>query len=671
MGAYYQASIDSFIDSDVRQIVGELATAHARDGYRTQFTTQTRAWADVIPSLQTTLRALVGRKPESRSWSLILEFPLYRLRKRLDGVLLAKASIVVLEFKVGAAAFSAGDERQVEEYALDLRDFHAGSKGQRLIPILLATMANRADFHLSEPSVRVWPVARTGLPQLDDILERIPLNHQPAIEVQEWIRSAYRPVPTIIEAATQIFAGNDVRSITMADASNLDQASTCLVEWIRNARTQGKRLLIFLTGVPGSGKTLAGLKAVHDAISTGADQAGDIVYLSGNTPLVTVLRESLALDNWQRSRGGATTLTLDEVRRGVRTRIQHINDFLKTYLEDDHGDCPHEHAIVFDEAQRAWDEEQGAKKFGRLASEPTLLLELMDRQPDWCACVCLVGGGQEINTGEEGVVGWGRALRQMSPERTRDWTVVAPADVIGGGASTAGLSIGQLPDGLQVIEENKLQLEVPIRSFRSPKVAEWVSHVLAGRAAEASATSRELGEYPILLTRSLAESKARLLESCRGERRCGLVASSGARRLRADGVGELLGATDGADIAHWYLKPRGDIRSSFALEVPANEYACQGLELDFVGLCWGGDFLWDAEEGAWNVRRLSGAAWDQVRDDQRRAYVVNRYRVLLTRAREGLILWVPVGDKNDSTRDPDSLDATAQFLMSCGVTLLA
>jgi hypothetical protein len=354
----------------------------------------------------------------------------------------------------------------------------------------------------------------------------------------------------------------------------------------------------------------------------------------------------------------------------VRTRIQHINDFLQQSLRGAPEEPPHEHVIVFDEAQRAWDEKQGQDKFNRTASEPLLLLELMARHPDWCACVCLIGSGQEINSGEEGVLGWGDALRKLEPRLRSQWMVFAPPDIFGVGPSAGILALGQLPSEVATRLEPDLQLRVPLRSYRSPSVSNWVNHVLAGDETAAASTARELGRYPVVVTRLLGKARQWLHDQSRGERRFGLVACSGARRLRADGLGTFLHATAKNEIAHWYLNPRGDIRSSFALEVPANEYTSQGLELDLVCVCWGGDFLWDDNLRAWSYSRLAGTVWQQVRESTGRRFLENSYRVLLTRAREGLILWIPEGDDSDPTLARLPLDTTTEFLVRCGATPL-
>ena len=649
-------------------VVGTLEMQYAADGYASLFSAQTTSWGTFIPLLQDELRRLLVECPESASWGILVEYPLYRLRKRIDAVVIGRSTIIVVEVKVGEETFERADKRQVEEYALDLRDFHGESSDQCLVPVLWATMASPLAIGeiigCASPGVaRLVCVGQTGL---KDVLAKSRASVPRMVGAETWDAAPYRPVPTIVEAATAIFSRHGVAALARADATNLRSAARRLVELVHNARGQRKRALIFLTGVPGSGKTLAGLDVVHSAVQIGMEERGDIVYLSGNGPLVMVLREALARDVVERGSAEHGKITLASARRDVRTRIQHINDFLKDAVTHAEGEAPHEHVIVFDEAQRAWDEKQGKEKFNREASEPTLLLEIMMRHRDWCACICLVGGGQEINTGEQGISGWGDALRAMDDKNASTWTIYAPPDVLEGGASTGGGMLGELPLSVAVVEEPGLELQVPMRSYRSPALAAWVDAVLEGHSDRARTLIAGLDAYPIVVTRSLANARAWLRSNTRGQRRCGLVASSGARRLRADGIGEFLTPKDGAEISNWYLNEPDDLRSSSALEVPANEYACQGLELDFVGVCWGGDLIWSAGRREWRVRRLNGVRWQNVNDAARRRYAINSYRVLLTRAREGLVIWVPTGSSDDSTRNPVELDATADFLMQCG-----
>lgn len=671
MPAYLRRTVDEFISEEPIAVIGILQQAYASDGFVSQYTRQTQAWDQMVPELQRVFAQLLRSRPEAKDWTILLEYPLYRLRRRIDAVILADGLILVVECKVGADVFTAADRRQVEEYALDLRDFHAQSFQRQVVPLLWSTDAESsirvANSALRSTGASVHAVIDVGAGGLAPFLAALPRSTtEAALSGEDWDRSPYRPVPNIIDAATSIFAGHDVRSIANADADNLQSAAARLVALIERAREQQKRFLLVLTGVPGSGKTLAGLHVVHSAIATRVERYGDIVYLSGNTPLVVVLREALARDEYLRSSRVGERRPLGMIRREVRARIQHINDFLQESFRGSPDAPPHEHVIVFDEAQRAWDEKQGIKEFNRTASEPVLILELMSRHSDRCACVCLVGGGQEINSGEDGVFGWGEALRKMDAVELAKWTVFAPPDVLNGGASTGSLTLGDLPSNLAIHVEPELQLNVPRRSYRSPSVSRWVDCVLAGDETAARAMVDELHEYPVTITRSFAKAKSWLAEGGRGERRYGLVASSGARRLRADGLGVSLNATAGIEIAHWYLNPRGDIRSSYALEVAANEYTCQGLELDFDCVCWGGDLLWNEVARSWTYSRLLGTSWQKVRNRDSQRFLANSYRVLLTRAREGLILWIPSGDESDPTRCPGLLDATAAFLTRCG-----
>jgi hypothetical protein len=658
MPAYFRSVVREFVDIPVAVVAGRLGTAYASDGYASQYTSQTLSWDEVIALLQQELREVAAVVPGAGDWGVLLEYPLYRLRKRIDAVIIAGSAAVVIEAKCGETTFEASDLRQAEEYALDLRDFHSQSRMCRLIPVLWATEASTpVDYW--DLSGQVPSVTKIGKHGLGSLLTHVAAISGPLLVADRWDAAAYSPVPTVVQAATTIFSGHDVRAIANADASNLAETSRRVVGLIDEARKKSQKIVAFVTGVPGAGKTLAGLNAVHSFTTSGIDR-GDVVYLSGNTPLVTVLREALARDRHGRERNRA----LRDIRRDVRTRIQHINDFLKDNVPRDGP--PHEHAIIFDEAQRAWDAKQGLKKFGRTASEPELLLEIMSRHQDWAALVCLVGGGQEINTGEQGIRGWGDALRHS---RDSGWVVIATPDAIQGGPSTGGATLGAMDD-MAVMKDQALQLEVPLRSFRSPALGEWVSQVLHGNSGGARAIAGELAAYPLLFTRSLSDAKTWLNANARGQRRSGLLASSGARRLRADGLGEILSATDREQISHWYLNERGDIRASFAHEVPANEYSSQGLELDFACVCWGGDLVRNGSNTQWLSRRLNGTRWQAVRDVERRSHLMNSYRVLLTRAREGLLIWIPTGDSRDTTRAPELLDRTAEFFTACGAASL-
>ncbi|MFC1529649.1 DUF2075 domain-containing protein [Gemmatimonadota bacterium] len=670
MPAYIDKSIQELLESSDRELLADLHSAYATDGFVSQYTSQTHAWEISLAQIKAGLRHVVNHYPNAARWNVLLELPLYRLRRRVDLLIALPQVLVVLEIKVGEEHFLSSDRLQVEEYALDIRDFHEYGSGIPIIPVLWSTEAEVQHFYLPCLDSRVaGTVVELGKEQLGPFLQELAqqIHSLPSVVHEDWGSGAYKPVPSVIEAATSLFAGHSVNEIAQADAANLAEAAETIVSLIDHARSNRRRALILLTGVPGSGKTLAGLQVVHRAVETSPRREGDVVYLSGNTPLVTVLREALTEDEYHRLKRDGEAVKKGDVRNSVRARIQHIMDFLKEYVSDPDSRPPHERAIVFDEAQRAWDAAYGKQKFGRGASEPALLLDIMSRHPDWSVIIGLIGGGQEINSGENGMAEWGDALRAMPYERKREWVIYGPPGMSEGDQATAFLGLGDLP-GIEIHEEDNLTLTVPLRSYRSPLVANWVEAVLDARREEANALMSEIREFPIRLTRDPAELKQWLREQGRGERRYGLVASSCASRLRAEGFGVSLSASDGKDIANWYLASRNDVRSSYFMEVIANEYTTQGLELDFIGLCWGGDLYQD--KGRWVTRRFTGSSWKFARGDTRR-FILNSYRVLLTRAREGLVIWVPRGSTEDPTRDPRKFDDIAEFLADCGATLLA
>ena len=669
MPAYIDQTVRDFLGTPNESILANLHGAYAADGFVSQYTSQTIAWENTLDPLKHALKAAARAHPSIRDWTVLLELPLYRLRRRVDLVLVAPEAIAVVELKVGEKEFLSADRRQVEEYALDIRDFHEHSEFAPIVPVLWCTGGVQQQLTLPRMSQGVADrVLQVGGDQFSDFVslfaEGVSGLRQCVSDV--WSQGAYRPVPSVIEAATTLFAGHGVEEIAQADADNLERAAETIVSLIDQARMEKRRALVFLTGVPGSGKTLAGLQVVHQAVA--ADSlAGEVVYLSGNTPLVTVLREALTNDEYERRRSDGERVSKGSIRSSVRARIQHIMDFLKEYLTDPMERPPHERAIVFDEAQRAWDAAFGKQKFGRSASEPRLLIDIMSRHPDWSVIVGLIGGGQEINSGENGMVEWGDAIRSLPASLRAEWQIYGPPEMTSGDKASAFLGLGELP-GVSMTEVPDLTLTVPLRSYRSPHVSEWVSAVLDGESHKAQEIMKEIERFPIVITRDLDQATKWLRKQGRGERRYGLVGSSTASRLRAYGLGVSVNATDGRNIAYWYLNPRDDVRSSYALEVIANEYTTQGLELDFVGHCWGGDLI--MSQSGWVTRRFSGTKWTNAQNDRRR-FILNSYRVLLTRAREGLIIWVPSGDYSDPTRNPEHYDRTADFLVACGARQLA
>jgi hypothetical protein len=668
LAAYYRATIDEFMQASPSEVIGQLTIGNARFGFAEVSREQVEAWGEEIPLLRQQLADLCSQVSEAREWGLILEFPIPRRQQRIDAVLLAGHLIFVLEFKSGTSGATWSSGRQAEDYALDLGYFHAPSHGSIIIPAVIAPALGYEGSKDIGGNVR--SLATVPLQDLSSFListfRSEKGNEGAQMNLTDWDEGAYEPVPTVIEAAMALYAGMSVREIARSHAgeANLTVVTKLLLDAIRQAQKKQEKIICFITGIPGAGKTLAGLNLVHSSEIQGDGRPAS-VFMSGNGPLVEILREALAIDSARR-----TNTTLGKARSQVKTFVQNIHHFVQESLERSDIETPYEHAIVFDEAQRAWHAAQNHKKFKKRSaawhiSEPEMVLKVMDRHADWAAVIALVGGGQEIHDGEAGLTEWGKALAKYP-----HWRVLASPEALTGGESVGGAS---LFDGFQVqnevLQESALHLNVCIRSHQATDLATWVNHVLRGDETDAALLSKQFGQFPIVLCRDLRKAKEWLLMHARGERRCGLIASSGATRLRAYGIETSMAIREAYSYPHWFLRPRGDIRSSFQLEVVATEFEIQGLELDMAGLCWGGDLVWEDAVKQWRQLKLSGNSWKEV-NDGRAIYIRNKYRVLLTRAREGLVIWVPEGDSDDPTRDVASMDETAEYLIRCGVTPL-
>jgi hypothetical protein len=479
------------------------------------------------------------------------------------------------------------------------------------------------------------------------------------LDPSEWVRSPYDPTPTIIEAARALYAHHSVEAISRHDAGakNLLVTSTGLDEIIERTRRNGDKAIVFVTGVPGAGKTLVGLN-----VATGRRNAGEAraVFLSGNGPLVAVLQEALTRDELARRGKGARK---GEVKQAVKPFIQNVHHWRDEGVRRPH-DPPYDHVVIFDEAQRAWDLEKTAdfmkrrkKVPGFSQSEPEFLISYMNRRHDWAAVIALVGGGQEIHTGEAGIGAWLDAVRQRFPE----WRIYISPE-LHDSEYAATESLEALAENERVVLDTALHLSVPMRSFRSEAVSGFVKALLdldrdGARRLQADVAPR----YPLAVTRDLETAKEWIREHARGSERFGLVASSQAQRLKPHAIDIRVNVNP----IHWFLNDRDDTRSSYYLEDAATEFQIQGLELDWICLAWCADLR--MADGTWDFKSFRGARWENIRQRDRQRYLLNAYRVLLTRARQGMVVFVPPGDRRDPTRLPEFYDETYEYLRGLGV----
>ena len=577
---------------------------------------------------------------------LILDVKVPRRAARIDAVLVWDGAVVALCIRMGARTFLAADRAAAEDAALDLADFHAGCRGLPVIPVLVVPHGAHPSPSRPLPVAGAAPVVEANRLLLPGVLRDLAALCPPAgNDPRAWAAAPYRPVPALVAAACALYARHDVPDLLLADAgpSGLQAAAAAVANAVAAAQADGGRIAVFVTGAPGAGKTLCGLNLAFG----GAGSA----FLTGNPTLVHVLRAALVRDAARRG------LDRRAAQRLMSSVIQALPAFRDHYVR--HADAPPERLVVIDEAQRCWDATHAVSKTQNRPvplrdSEPGHLLDAMARHDGWCVLVCLAGGGQEIHDGEGGLAAWGEALACRPGWRA----VAAPA-------AAAAPDPRQRLAAPDTAWDARLHLAAPVRAIGAPGAAAWVDAVMADDPARALGLTQAAGGVPFQVTRSLDAMRRALRQ--RG-RRCGLTGSSGARRLRAEGLGATLLHQDEDAVARWFLDTWPDVRSSDALEVMATEFSVQGLELDRVGVCWDADLV--RVRGAWQVRSFRASAWTLPHRAEAVSNRLNAYRVLLTRARHGTIIWVPHGDARDRTRDPALYDGVADYLLACGAGLL-
>lgn len=654
--AYYSASISGFLGESVESVLGTLSANSVHD----IVLNQRDAWTEQVQLLRA---ALANCAPTGQ---IYFEFVVPRLGKRIDVVLDMGQRLLVIEFKTGQKSFLRQDIEQVWDYALDLKNFHESSHHRSIIPLLVVTGGEPRFLptpQLGEPRDGVYAPLQIHGQQFSGTLQALTLPGSGELhDVAAWERGRYRPTPTIVEAATALYRGHSVDEIARNDAGdkNLSRTTSAVAGVIECSQRLGRKSICLVTGVPGAGKTLVGL----DIATRYLDPTNNLhsVYLSGNGPLVKILREALTRDDVQRAKARGERKTKVAAGQAVKTFIQPVHHFRDECLKD--PEPPTEHVTIFDEAQRAWDRDKTAdfmrRKKGRpdfALSEPEFLISCLDRHDDWAVVVCLIGGGQEINTGEAGIAEWIDALQRSFP----DWHVhVSPQ--LSDSEYGAQHALERLADQGRVTFSDDLHLSVSMRSFRAEKLSSFVKLVLDLERDSARSMYAEIAaRYPLVLTRDVQRARSWLRHMARGSERYGLVVSSQAQRLKPHAID----VRSPMDPVHWFLNDRNDVRSSYYLEDVATEFHVQGLELDWVGVVWDGD-LRHGKKG-WSHHSFVGDAWQNIKKAERQNYLKNAYRVLLTRARQGMVIVVPEGSPDDSTRRPDYYDPTYEYFKSLGM----
>ena len=679
---YYSDTIADFLSRGTNEIVGRLTLASQHD-----INDETaQSWVEEIDTLREALEAYSGRG------SLYFEYNIPRMGRRADVIVLIDSIVFVVEYKTAEQRFTRDAMVQVWDYALDLKNFQEGCMDRILIPILVAPREKDSHCkltlnHFEDMVYEPLMVNRKKLPEVfESVLHGVGYKDKLTFNDDQWAKSGYSPTPTIIEAAIALYEENTVEDITK-HGGDIDKASEELRHIIDHCREKNRKAICFITGVPGAGKTLIGLNTAIDQFNRGEKA----VYLSGNFPLVEVLQEALTRDYVRRDKIRAKAkkrkaCTKAEAKSKVKAFIQMIHHYRDLYLEGTEVKCgkivpiegyfqshtdkayiPVEHVAIFDEAQRAWTQAE-LKRFMREKksikdfpySEPEYLISCMDRQTDWGLVVCLVGNGQAINKGEAGLKEWIESVHRSYPS----WDVyMSDFLVTSNDVSKEDLALIHR----QLIAKEELHLTMSMRSFRSEKVSLFVNQLLDLQKEEAAATLCELEKYPIVLTRSLDTAKQWLRSHARGSERFGLLASSKAERLKAIGIN----VRYQPDFVHWFLEDDSDIRSSNCLEDTLTEFKVQGLEIDWACVTWDADLRLSKDGMSWQHFQLrSGTQWQKINKEINKEYQINAYRVLLTRARQGMVIVVPNGDNSvppDETRKPEWYDGIYNYLKAIGL----
>jgi hypothetical protein len=650
---YYSDSIVNFRVTSANEILGILVKSSG--GFSVE-PTQRDAWLEEIRILKEILSDLQG--------SIYFEYAIPRMGKRIDVVLLVGSVIFVLEFKVGEADFTTYALNQAWDYALDLKNFHETSRDYSIAPIVIATKAHATTPIISTTAHndKVLSPIRCNVELLHLVLERVlDFVDGAPIDPAKWESGRYSPTPTIIEAAMALYNNHSVSDISRSDAAaiNLTVPSETILEIIQSARANSFKAICFVTGVPGAGKTLVGLNIATQR----RDESNDLysVFLSGNAPLVAILREALARDRVRHDKEQGRKIRKSEAMSEVKTFIQNIHHFRDECLIDPQP--PIEHVALFDEAQRAWNVQQtsnfmaGKKNTPNFnQSEPEFLISCLDRHRDWAVVVCLVGGGQEINTGEAGISEWMDSLNRAFS----GWHIYISSRLTDS-EYAAGHVLEELRSRPNVTTKDELHLGISMRSFRAEHVSLLVKQLLDLDRQAASETLAKVSEkYPMVITRDLSRGKRWLKEQARGSERYGIVVSSQAERLKPHAID----VKSPMDPIHWFLDGPEDVRSSYYLEDVATEFHVQGLELDWACVTWDADFRYSST--GWDHRSFTGDRWNYIHKAERKSYQKNAYRVLLTRARQGMVIVVPQGDSEDPTRNPEFYDPTFEYLQEIG-----
>ena len=701
----YASTISGFFSKSEDEIVHILTENNEFSSTRR---TTMDSWHEEVRSI---CKALELYKDEDGF--VAFEYTIPRVGGRIDCVIGLRGVLFVLEFKTGEEQNADADKEQLEQYVIDLKNFHFESYDIPIAPFWVVPQADLEPCRISKPSSnkQLFSIVTVCDRTIADCFKQIltkDLGRLEPINMDNWLNSPYCPTTNIVDAARKLYAHNKVEDINRSDAKGEDliRTTNTLLELITKAKANNEKYLCLVTGVPGAGKTLIGLSVAtirqeEEEIESGKENRS--VYLSGNRPLVMVLQEALARDAYAREVEKLTLLlgrkpkkselkfnriTKPDIKSKIKQFIQPVPSWRKEYLKgilvSGTGDgailvkdknyaykgngefyIPYDHVSIYDEAQRAWEEKENAsyvrKKEAHLKnfpewSEPRFLISCMDRHEDWAVYICLIGNGQDINHGEAGTAEWIKSIKHFS-----HWKTYAPADIKNDpevAKELHGVNIEFLPG---------LHLSTDLRSIRAENLAQFVDDLLNFRKESAASLLKELNRYPIRITRDINAAKAWVKQHARDDERYGALASSKGQRLKPDALTLLPPNSSESEVTHWFLGDNKDVNSSYYMEEVATEFQVQGLELDWALVAWDADMRYDESTSSWKQYSFRGSKWMNINDPKIRNYQINAYRVILTRARRGMVIYIPKGNAEDHTRNPKYYNDTYKYFKDLGI----
>ena len=661
---YYDATIEDFaLNHKPEDIVDFLTDSDESSDYY-ELSLQKKAWANQISILKKYLK--------DKNGYIIFEYVLSRVNMRIDVVLLMNDIVYSLEFKNNETMFLESDIDQAGGYGYALKNFYEINRNKYVVPILIATRAPDSECSVASDlgTDGLFSLFKANVNKMEQYIDLIRSKYGSDViyseeDFENWINSPFKPNPTIIQSARSIYMNNQIDDFFKFDAGeeNLKITELTVEAIVNEARDNKKKIICFVSGVPGAGKTLVGLDLAGKTRNNKDNNLPDAVFFSGNGPLINVLTEALGRD------------AIKQFPEKYEKKYQAVNN-VKTFIQDLHAFKQDiisskkknidENVLIFDEAQRVWDEEQlkkwlikkeaDASFYG--LSEADLLLDVFSKK-EWGVIVALVGLGQDIHTGENGLGVWFKSLL----EKHNEWDIRLSKQIFEQSADNLYKYKGLILNNPKVKDCSGLYLETCIRTPRARNLSEFAEAVLSNKPEQAKIAISKFDNYPICITRDLKLAEQFVLRNTQRKERCGKLCSSNSKIL-----GKYSHCFDNIDnwhFANWMLDDFGR-DSSNSLIFSASEFNIQGLEIDWSLLGWDMDMYYS--NGEWHEQRMLTKKRFEESTEIQKKHILNSYRVLLTRARKGMIIYIPKSSDFEDNYDVSQyMDSTYDYLKSCGI----